>query len=179
MVDCICGRGCMSPSAHSRPKMMGLGLELDPSPIILPADGRMALQHFAPPPFSLPQNSQSRRWAPLWGSGDFAEFPGGAREGGGRGARRPPRPRLPTGPTKTHRHGDRSQVRFPVYRLWFSCRVQGLVNYTHHSHWAISVSDGLQLRPKRVEGLHLYSWACAPICVDNKFATCVCSVGVW
>jgi len=84
----------MSPCANSRPKMMGLGQELNPSPIILPADGRMALRHFAAtksplPPLSLslsPENSQSRRWAPLWGSGDFAEFPG-VEGRGGRGAR--------------------------------------------------------------------------------------------
>jgi hypothetical protein len=69
----------LSPCAHSRPKLMGLGQELNPSPINLPVDGRMALRHFAatnrPPLLPSPQNSQSRRWCSLWGRVDFAEFP--------------------------------------------------------------------------------------------------------
>ena len=73
----------MSPSVHSRPEMMGLCQALNPSPAILPMDGGMALPHFVAtkkPP--TPENSQSRRWGPLWGSGDFAEFPGGGGAGG-------------------------------------------------------------------------------------------------
>ena len=72
-------------------------------------------QRGPPPLLSLPQNSQSRRWAPLWGSGEAATSRNsrGWKGGEGRGARRPPRPRLPTGPTKTHRLGDRSQVQHP------------------------------------------------------------------
>ena len=75
----------------------------------------MALRHFvatnkrSTPPQGIRKVAAG---VPTGASGDFAEFPKGEGEGEG-GARRPPSPRPSTGPTKTHRLGDRSQAQHP------------------------------------------------------------------
>jgi len=109
----------------------------------------------APPPLLPPPEFAKSSLGPPLGKRRLRGIPGGGKGGGGAapGTRRDLA--YPRAPQKRIALATAHKFGFRVYRLWFSFRVQGLVNYTHHSHWAISVSDGLQLRPKRFTLLFL------------------------